>query len=742
MNIRLLTLACLLTLAGRLHAQDKYNFGFELLDSAHQPLGWKLPATGDYRVQLDSTQPQDGKYAVSIQRSPTAKTAFGAFGKSIAPPAAGSVLKLTGYIKTQDVRGYGGLWIRVQDQAGTVIAFDNMHSQNILGTNDWKEYTTEIHYNAKAAGTIFVGALLTGEGKLWVDNLHVFVDDKLIENVPTKSIVAPKTIDPQTLQTASDALVRDYTPARLDQLADFARIWGFLKYYHPAITSGLRNWDSALVSLVPRILTATPQTAYRIEEAMIDDLGAVPACSGCSKDSADNVKLETDYGGLFTDGHLPPSLAKKLIFIRDNYAGKNVSYFLSLTPIGGADIFNESNYGYTPYPPAIVRLITLFRYWNIIEYFYPYRDLIPEGWNSVLPELIPVFIHAADKKEYLLACIKMIAHLHDSHAGVGANSDLDSLKGLYMIPAQAKFIEGRLVVIHYFGRDSSEIKTGDIITRIDGVPIGELVKKYLPLTTGSNEDAQLRDLPRPYGWLMRSNDSTATLTVENNAQKKQLIVRRMPWANTQRYFAFSDVPNSPAFKLLNGNIGYIVPDKLKDNDLDKIRVLFKNTRGIIIDMRCYPTTFMPFTYGAWFKSSATTFAWFTRNSALKPGVFVQAGPVKNGGTSSDTYAGKLVIIVNSVSQSQAEYTTMALRSVPGALVVGSTTAGADGNVSPLSLPGNIATAFSGMGVFYPDWGQTQRIGVRIDVPVKPTIKAIREGRDEYLETALRLISGK
>jgi C-terminal processing protease CtpA/Prc len=45
------------------------------------------------------------------------------------------------------------------------------------------------------------------------------------------------------------------------------------------------------------------------------------------------------------------------------------------------------------------------------------------------------------------------------------------------------------------------------------------------------------------------------------------------------------------------------------------------------------------------------------------------------------YAGKVVILVDEVSQSQAEYTAMAFRASPHAVVVGSTTAGADGETS-------------------------------------------------------------
>ena len=106
------------------------------------------------------------------------------------------------------------------------------------------------------------------------------------------------------------------------------------------------------------------------------------------------------------------------------------------------------------------------------------------------------------------------------------------------------------------------------------------------------------------------------------------------------------------------------------------------------------------------------------------------------------YAGKVVILVDEVSQSQAEYTAMALRANPRAVVVGSTTAGADGNVSPIPLPGGLRSMISGIGVFYPDKRPTQRVGIIADVEARPTIAGIRAGRDEVLEQALRLLLPK
>jgi len=82
---------------------------------------------------------------------------------------------------------------------------------------------------------------------------------------------------------------------------------------------------------------------------------------------------------------------------------------------------------------------------------------------------------------------------------------------------------------------------------------------------------------------------------------------------------------------------------------------------------------------------------------------------------------------------------MAFRAGDHSVVIGSQTAGADGNVSEIILPGGIKTMISGIGVYYPDGTETQRVGIVPDIEIKPTIQGIREGRDELLEKAIEVI---
>jgi C-terminal processing protease CtpA/Prc len=75
-----------------------------------------------------------------------------------------------------------------------------------------------------------------------------------------------------------------------------------------------------------------------------------------------------------------------------------------------------------------------------------------------------------------------------------------------------------------------------------------------------------------------------------------------------------------------------------------------------------------------------------------------------------------------------------------ATIVGSATAGANGNVVTFPVPGGFTIRFTGMRVTRHD-GRSRHHGVGItpDVEVQPTLAGIAAGRDEVLQRALELV---
>ena len=84
----------------------------------------------------------------------------------------GSRVRLTGWMRSVDVTGWAGLWMRVDGSPRTTLAFDNMQTRAVRGTTDWQQYEVVLDV-ADEASAIAFGFLLVGEGEVWVDDFSL-----------------------------------------------------------------------------------------------------------------------------------------------------------------------------------------------------------------------------------------------------------------------------------------------------------------------------------------------------------------------------------------------------------------------------------------------------------------------------------------------------------------------------------------------------------------------------------------
>jgi C-terminal processing protease CtpA/Prc len=383
----------------------------------------------------------------------------------------------------------------------------------------------------------------------------------------------------------------------------------------------------------------------------------------------------------------------------------------------------------------------LYRYWNIIQYFFPYKNLIQENWNDVLTEFLPKFLNITGELDYKLTVLALIARIHDTHANIWGNDvTLQSYKGANYAPVYAKFIENQAVVTDFINTKSGNmtgLQKGDIIVSVNNKSLDKIIEEKLPITPASNYPTQLRDIARD---LLRTNDTVLDITFKRNSSISPLKLKCYSPKNINVYENY--YKKDTCFKLITPEIAYIYPGTIKNDYLPKIMAEVQRTRGLIIDLRCYPSQFIVFSLSEYLMPDTISFVKFTKTTINNPGLFTYYTTLKVGKRNKEYYKGKVVIIVNEITQSNAEYTTMAFRVAPKATVIGSTTAGADGNVSEIYLPGGIRTMISGIGVYYPDGKETQRIGIVPDIEVKPTIRGILEGKDELLDKAIEIINKK
>jgi C-terminal processing protease CtpA/Prc len=300
-----------------------------------------------------------------------------------------------------------------------------------------------------------------------------------------------------------------------------------------------------------------------------------------------------------------------------------------------------------------------------------------------------------------------------------------------------RFVENEAVVSGYAEADggtATGLNVGDIIDRLDDVPVAALVKQWTPYYPASNDAARLRDMARS---LTRGACASVRVGVRRTSGPLELTATRIPLTQAGQTAGTTHDRAGETFQLIAPDVAYVKLSSIAAKDLPGYVERAKDTKGLVIDIRNYPSEFVVFALGGLLAKEPTPFARFTIGDLGNPGAFHWTQPLSLTPL-APRYAGKVVVLVDEVSLSQAEYTAMAFRST-GAIVVGSTTAGADGNVSQIPLPGGQRTMISGIGVFYPDKKPTQRIGIVPDVEVRPTIAGIRAGRDEVLEEALRQI---
>ena len=308
--------------------------------------------------------------------------------------------------------------------------------------------------------------------------------------------------------------------------------------------------------------------------------------------------------------------------------------------------------------------------------------------------------------------------------------------GSCQLPVNIRFIENRAVVTGYATAEgqATGLKVGDVIAELDGVPVSKLVEGWAPYYAASNEPTRLRDIAQ---FMTRGDCGESSVRVSREREVFALAAKRLNIPD--RKGDTHDLPGE-TFRLLSDKVAYLKLSSVKREQSAHYIDAAAGTKGLIIDIRNYPSEFVVFALGSLLVEKETEFARFTNGDLSNPGAFHWTKPMSLS-PQKPHFPGKVVILVDEVSQSQAEYTSMAFRAAPQAIVVGSTTAGADGNTSRFPLPGGLHTEISGIGIFYPDKRPTQRVGIIPDVEVRPTIAGIRAGRDEVLEEAVRRILG-
>ncbi|MDH3734748.1 MAG: hypothetical protein OEU54_14570 [Gemmatimonadota bacterium] len=144
--------------------------------AAQVPAGWLLSgANADlYRMRVDRDVARSGEASLRLEARGNRRNDEWAVAVQLidAAPWRGQRIRLSGHLRSDDL-GSGGLWLRVDgilDGEAAQLVVDNAEDRRVSDETDWTLQEIVVDVPAESV-TILFGAMINGDGELWVDGL-------------------------------------------------------------------------------------------------------------------------------------------------------------------------------------------------------------------------------------------------------------------------------------------------------------------------------------------------------------------------------------------------------------------------------------------------------------------------------------------------------------------------------------------------------------------------------------------
>ncbi|NUP09372.1 MAG: hypothetical protein HOW73_25240 [Polyangiaceae bacterium] len=375
-------------------------------------------------------------------------------------------------------------------------------------------------------------------------------------------------------------------------------------------------------------------------------------------------------------------------------------------------------------PSRIAALVTAH---GAMKSFFAYWAVVPDQSDTRLEEAVAMAM-AAEQEDFpaLHRELGYLSHaLHDSHGFIFHLSEWAGYTNAPVVLEQSSTMEPVV-------RASTvlDFLPGDTIVEVDGVPAADLMAERSEFVA-SSESSAFRNAART---LLEIRESATFLLRDADGAEREVEL-----SEASVPVAYPDYParlQSTLGDLGHPELYYVNLDssKLTSGALNEALAGIDASEGVVLDMRGYPSS------PAW-----TLIQHMLVQSA--PGVPMRTPIVTALGltwedapqpfpASATAFAGKVAMLVGTHTQSQAEHLTLVLQSAERVQVIGQPTAGANGNITGVLLPGGASLTFTGLEVRRPDLSPFHGMGVAIDelVPIEPSDLA--DGVDPELQSAI------
>lgn len=637
------------------------------------------------------------------------------------------VIELRAKLRTEGTGAYAGanIFLR-QDISGNAVEFINSQPFVSARDNQWHSVRVSQVINPNA-DSLVIGAFLAGPGKAWVTDMELWVDGEQLTELP-KVEATSTAASGNSLSALQEIQVnwRELDEVTVISLSKWMQVWGFLKYFHPEVAQGNFDWDLVFVESA-RSLAAGGEL-NEVIMAVLDDIGVPERPAEKNIDQQSNIVFESAVDWYLNDGTYDSEIANALKAIRDNRHTFSDSVYAFSDQMALPEFAREKQLSSDRLPNEI-RLLALARLWNVLEYWFPYRGEIQSDWHSELREHTEQTLQSRSEFQFKKILQGLLAQLNDSHAGL---SEAIFQQGSCYLPFTVRRVNEDIVIsrIH---KDISRlnVQQGDRIVAIDEENITDLLEAQLPFYSASNDSRRYYSVANEL--MARSCEQPTALTLGRGEEHHQVAIAEYGLPE-----AAHSLPGE-AVQTLDGDVIYLKVAGITADAVDQAIELSSETGKLIIDVRGYPSDFILYYLGNRLTKEPLMFARLARTDPSFPGQVSMLEHTPTLTPQEPVELDGIAILVDEASISQSEFSVMAWRELSNATVIGSTTAGAVGNIRLVPLMDGLSAYFTGLRVLDTNGDDVQYVGIVPDIYIRPSQADIRNGRDVVVEKAIELL---
>nr|WP_315423550.1 S41 family peptidase [uncultured Pedobacter sp.] len=563
----------------------------------------------------------------------------------------------------------------------------------------------------------------------------------------------------------------------VENIETFAKIYGYVRYFHPSDQATLQDWDQFLMRGISEIKdiptnrklaeklhflfqSVAPKTAiyYKPNSREIGKNHSIDNCinaenifwqyigmgnqsrvfksvrvnaldqynqaasSSPVQETLFEAKIHTDEviekyfkNGIFCV--VPLSICKK-----DQLSLTQKSIFVEAEKKDYIDTTAKNNTVKGLWTANIIKA------WNIFRHFYPYSDEMQIDWDALLHNSLVSIQEAKTQEDFMTVLSLLTEKLNDGHIYITTPSEM---KSRYTIPAEAVIVEKKIIISKVDSNIfNKSLKVGDEILEIDGRNALELFDKKRKNVSGSPQWKNNVTINQIFLGERYSEILIKIKTTKNEVKEVHLL------RGLRLKDRFPDFPS----REIDKDIYYINLCNTKMWQINDLLPKLNDSKHIIFDLRGYPKD----DFGqllSCFMKKADTVKWFSIPRIIYPD-YAKVTYLKTGwniNPSISQLRAKAYFLVNANAISYAESLLGFIKYYHLGIIVGEPTAGANGDVNFFDLMGGYNVRFSGVKVRNLDGTKFQSIGIKPDIFIKSTIKGIQNGKDEILEQTILML---